>query len=341
MKLYDITIEPLSDFGSPLKGDTLFGHFCWQAAYDPTLLEGGLERHIAAYAEKPFAVFSSAYPKIDAEGNVYGLKRPDLPFHMFFQVGGARKERLRRQKRLKAKKWMLVDRSLTPDLKAVRFLSDGELGRAVAKELVLIAGNRHETSRKTCFSVRYSRSHSTINRMTQTTGTGTFTPFSVESVSYVPGARLSVFVMICEAATDIERVCRALRDIGTFGFGRDASTGMGRYRVVDASPLPLPRHPTANACYTLAPSVPASGEYNRMYFSTFVRFGRHGDCLARSRNAFKNPVVMADEGAVLLPKDEKVFEKPYLGKAVTGVSKVKPETVVQGYAPYLPVRLEH
>ena len=50
---------------------------------------------------------------------------------------------------------------------------------------------------------------------------------------------------------------------------------------------------------------------------------------------------MADEGAVFIPNDKGVFDKPYIGRAVTGVSKAEPSSVVQGYAPYLPLKLEH
>ena len=49
MKLYDVTIHPLSAFGTPLKGDTLFGQFCWQVAYDPGLVDGGLEKNLDRY----------------------------------------------------------------------------------------------------------------------------------------------------------------------------------------------------------------------------------------------------------------------------------------------------
>ena len=96
----------------------------------------------------------------------------------------------------------------------------------------------------------------------------------------------------------------------------------------------------ATACYALAPTVPDESIYEKIYFSPFVRFGKHGDMLAKSSNPFKNPVILADEGAVYIPKDKSAFEKPYLGRAVTGVSKAQNQAVVQGYAPYLPIKLE-
>jgi hypothetical protein len=50
---------------------------------------------------------------------------------------------------------------------------------------------------------------------------------------------------------------------------------------------------------------------------------------------------MADEGAVFIPKNRDVFQKPYIGRAVLNTSMIKEHTVVhQGYAPYLPFRLE-
>ncbi|OEU64697.1 MAG: hypothetical protein BBJ57_08095 [Desulfobacterales bacterium PC51MH44] len=85
MKLYEIIIKPVSGFGTPLKGDTIFGHFCWQAAYDASLLNGGLDKWIACYRERPFAVFSSAWPKLVDNGKFfYAFKRPDLPLSFLF-----------------------------------------------------------------------------------------------------------------------------------------------------------------------------------------------------------------------------------------------------------------
>ena len=84
MKFYEITIRPLSGFGTPLKGDTLWGHFCWQATYNPALVKGGLENVLSVYDKKPFAVFSSAFPKLEKKYTNYILKRPDIPISWLF-----------------------------------------------------------------------------------------------------------------------------------------------------------------------------------------------------------------------------------------------------------------
>lgn len=77
-----------------------------------------------------------------------------------------------------------------------------------------------------------------------------------------------------------------------------------------------------------------------MFYSPFTRFGKHGDVLAKSSNPFKNPVIMADEGAVFIPKNNEVFRKPYVGSAIRDLSKAKTTTIAQGYAPYIPVAIE-
>ena len=67
MKIYEITIKPLSGFGTTLKGDTLFGHICWQAAYDDGLFGRSIESLLSNYSENPFVVMSSAYPRRSEE----------------------------------------------------------------------------------------------------------------------------------------------------------------------------------------------------------------------------------------------------------------------------------
>ena len=77
-----------------------------------------------------------------------------------------------------------------------------------------------------------------------------------------------------------------------------------------------------------------------MFFTPFTRFGRHGDVLAKSGNPFKNPVIMADEGGIFIPKNKEIFSKPYIGRAVADISKIEPKSVTQGYSLYIPVRVE-
>jgi len=343
LKLYEVIIKPMSGFGTPLKGDTLFGCFCWQAAYDSSVLNGGLNKWIARYKERPFAVFSSAWPKIDDNGKFfYTFKRPDMPISFLFSTSKENKRKaVERLKENKKKKWMKVKEGLSLDLKRVEYLTDKDLVKEAYRQATDDTKRMLKGERDQAFCRGFIQQHNTINRMTMTTCEGIFAPFTETNLFYYPETELAVFVLIDEEATDIENVCTALDNIGKFGFGRNASTGCGRFELCEYDEIFLPSVESPNACYVLGPVVPEQGLFSYYYFTPFVRFGKHGDVLATSENPFKNPVLMADEGAVFIPKSSDVFKKPYIGRAVSNTSKVKEHTVVhQGYAPYLPFRLE-
>lgn len=343
MKLYEVTIRPEGAIGTPLKGDTLFGHFCWQVFYDPDLVRGGLEKLLEKYDHKPPLVFSSAYPKIPESEPLYALIKPTLPGAMWPHLKQTdRGERIKKRKEFKKRKWLLVGSDLVVDLSKAELLDDEMLSERVAqttsKEI-----RRHRTKHgDKHFCQEISRFHNTINRLTGTTGTGAFAPYTQDCWYYQTGAVLAVFVlMVDEEIVDIQGVQKALERIGEFGYGKDAGSGLGRFSVVAFKELTVPPLSDAQACYCLSPCVPARESFSQAFFVPFVRFGKHGDTLARAGNPFKNPVIMADEGAVFIPTDsEKTFSVPYFGSAVRSLSKVCPSAVGQGYSLYLPIKME-
>ena len=342
MKLYEIIIKPLSGFGTPLKGDTLFGHVCWQAAYDPGLLNGGLDRWIACYGEKPFAIFSSAWPKLCENGTwFYAVKRPDMPLNRIFHEPEAdRKTFMKQRKTNSGRKWLLIPEHLRISLKAANYRSDKDLVAIAFGEMTPETKQALRSGGKSHFCMEYVQPHNTINRLSMTTGEGPFAPFSLSSFYYYPETKLAVFVLIDEEATDISRVRIALERIGQFGFGRDASAGMGRFTLGEHNLKEASAGADDNACYTLAPVIPEVGIFRHSFFTPFTRYGRHGDVLATSPHPFKNPVIMADEGAVFIPVHKEALKKPYLGKPACNVSKTIPQAIVQGYAPCLPFQME-
>ena len=340
MRLYEITLLPCSALGTPLAGDTLFGQFCWQAAYDPGLLPGGLEANLTRYPEAPFAVFSSAWPRFTQNGRVtYAVKRPDLPLDRLAPPpAGSRSQRLLHRKEVKKKSWLLVAEDLRLDPSRLAddlTLSELLLAQAppVIKRLCRRAGAQQPL-------IPWEQPHNTINRQTLTTGKELFAPYTQEAHFYFPETELALFVLLDEAATDLDRVCRGLTRIGQTGFGKDASIGLGRFKLTGHRELPLPQVPGADALFTLAPCVPPPHSFSEAFFTPLVRFGKHGDRLATSKNPFKAPVVMAAPGAVFMPAEPQALTRPYFGRAVTGVSLVQPQAVVQGYAPVLPFPLE-
>lgn len=339
MKVYAITINPQSPFGTPFKGDTIFGHFCWQAAHNPELLSGGLDHWIDRYPEKPFAVFTSAWPQIvEPDGQTfYCLPKPAMP--AAFPTGMVRKQRLEQRKKEKNKKWILLEQdSLRQGFVSFDVVNDKEL--FAAHQATLSTNEKRmlqflpaEQQKPVITS---THAHNSINRLTMTTGKG-FDPFSMENFHYLPGLKLVLFVAFDEDALDQKKLCKGLENIGRFGFGRDASSGLGRFDVGEFNELEWPLPVPGQGCYTLAPCVPDAERFSEQFALPFTRFGRHGDRLGLSKNPFKNPVVMADEGAVFFPADNQLPTVPYIGRAVTGLSQVEERTVAQGYSPYLPM----
>jgi len=341
MRTYAITIEPRSPFGTPLKGDTIFGQFCWQVAEHGRILTGGLERWIAEYHQRPFAVFSSAWPKVDAAGN-FAIRRPELPLSFLGEPDATADcaARLKNRKQNKGRRWLLIGRDFHVRLTWDNMLSDQEMYSRYFKALP-----EDEQKRLRSADERHRRpvslaeqQHNTINRLTMTTGKGEFAPYVVANSHYPPGQQLVIFAGVEDEACgpDALRECFAL--MGRWGFGRDASTGLGRFDVtgLDALNVP-PSTPPNDACLTLGPCVPEKNFWADMYCTPFTRFGRHGAALLHTRKPFKNPVVMADEGAVLVPPQGQFPQKPYLGRAVGHISKAQPEAVCQGYSLFLPM----
>ncbi len=341
MKTFEITLTPLSGFGTPLKGDTLFGYICWQAAYNEKLFGMNLETLLSDYLVNPFLIISSAFFKID---NYYVLKRPDMPLDMLFDFNTSNKaDLIAKRKELKDKRWMIVKNSskLQTLKSADMYLSDKQLlGKLTISKDAKTQGQIHKKDIKS-FVVDYAQPHNTISRLTGTTGEDRFTPYSVDQKVFIKDIELVIFAALRDEFRAYSLV-EALRLIGKSGFGKDASTGLGRFEVNHYKEIDLQSigAENPNACYTLAPCVPEKDAFSKIFFTPFTRFGRHGDILAKSGKPFKNPVIMADEGAVCIIKDAIVFNKPYIGKAIKGLSKVQPNTVSQGYSLYIPVKVE-
>jgi len=329
MKFAEIIIKPISAFGTPLKGDTIFGHFYWQLIYDPSLINRNLDQLSKVYGHEPFVIFSSAFPRLE-EGWLF--PRPALPLH---RLNFDKKENergdcfqnLKQLKARKAKKWIFVrnqEGNFKIDLRQVEFLTEEEATKRISSKEYFPNGIKK-------LIIRLPQPHNSINRLTFTTGEG-FAPYQMENFWFHPRLKLSVFFLYKEEILPIENIKKAFQRIGEMGFGRDASSGLGLFGVEEVVEHQVPA--PASVLYTLSPYVPQQEEYKKILYQPFVRFGRHGSYLVLSENPFKNPVFMADEGAVL----ETVSPKgPYVGRALDNLSKTEEKTIGQGFSIVFPL----
>lgn len=323
MQTWKAQMSPLSAFGTPPKGDSLFGQLCW--AVRNRFGRARLEELLVGYTQgRPYIVVSDALPADH-------LPRPVLPTDWFGDTDGDRKV-------VKKRVWVPLD--------TLRYPVTEWLGHCRSLEELPGGGVRTRP-----------QPHNSINRVTNTTG-GDFAPYSTEQRWYgQEGAgkavgsqpRLDIYVVLDDARMPADELHMLLKDMGELGFGRDAGIGLGRFRVDSWERFNLPGQPEADARLTLGPCAPQglAWDGSRSFYQPFTRFGRHGDIGARLGNPFKSPVLMADTGAVFTPRlrtQEGGFAPLFIGQGLGGdgsLSKAKglENTIHQGYAPTVAIRL--
>jgi CRISPR-associated protein Csm4 len=316
MDAYRIVLTPQSAFATALKGDTLFGQLCW--AIRNCFGEARLIELLGGYTEdSPFAVVSDAFP----EGY---LPLPKLP-GCFYRLpeGDDRKA-------VKKRTWLPQSALQQP---LAEWLQCALTPAAIAQ----VAEHDKKYS---ALSQKHPQPHNSINRLTGTTGEGGFAPYSIEQEWFVPGLRWEIYLLLDIGRFTAEDCKQCLTDIGTFGYGRDASIGLGKFVIETFQAHPLPAQTNANACLTLAPCAPQGRRFDskRSFYQLFTRFGRHGDLAVHQEGKpFKNPVLMAQTGAVFGVQPPACG---FIGQGIGGnkqLSKTLPETVQQGYAPIIPI----
>lgn len=315
-----LRLTPLTAFGTPLLGDTLFGQLCWQIRHQ--LGETRLRQLLTGYTEgQPFAVISDALP-------AGYLPRPTLPLSLFATVPNADR------KQLKKRQWLPLSQIGQPLSQWLAVCqSESEILKTLAQQ---------QDSPLDTLSLQHPQPHNSINRLTGTTGQGEgFSPYTVLQRWYAPQLPLSCYLLFDAAQITVSELLSALTAIGDSGFGRDASIGLGKFQL-EVTAESWPKQANANACLTLAPCAPQGLSMNSTYsfYQTFTRFGRHGDQAVFSGRPFKTPLLLARAGAILMPKH--LPDQNFIGQGLGGagqLSKAIAETVHQGYAPWIPVNL--
>jgi CRISPR-associated protein Csm4 len=336
MKVYEAWIKPTSDFATPLQGDSLFGQICWQIAHDDSLA-GGIDGLLSNYDSNPFCVVSDPVMRFETnDGTIeYVLPKPFCPNKRTEVNALATREQegldYDKRKKVKKAKW-------------IRLSKEEKLSNVDDMELMDLDEIRFRYGLDADWQafIDYRQSHNSIDRFTGTTGTGgQFAPFALNCLSYNPELILSVFIGIRDGL-DVAGIETALRRIGSFGYGADATSGKGRFEVlgelreIDLQGL---GNKAGNAYYSLAALVPEKEKYEKIFFEPFVRFGRHGGSRAISGNPFKQPVLKAAAGAVLVLKDGVEATEKFVGLGVKNLSTYK-DTVEQGYSLVIPMKVE-
>lgn len=309
--LYRATLALHSPLGTPLAGDTLFGHLCWALREAKGTAE--LTRQLEGYTSgKPWLVVSDGFP-------AGYLPKPTVPQHFAPQVDPSAR------KAAKKNNWVASE-STNRDL-------PGLLACAVTDETAYGAA-----------PMAAMQSHNTLDRLTGTTGEAPFAPYTMPLMFHSAGQCIDVYFVLEEERISATEVTGFLSAVGAMGFGRDASAGLGKFSVAAFVQTPLVPHPHANAYWTLAPCAPQGQNFDggASYWRALTRFGRHGNAHALAGNPFKTPVLLASTGAVFKP-NAKFLARHFIGQGLGGegtLSKAEPATVHQGYAPVVSISTE-
>lgn len=322
-------IEPRSAFATPLKGDTLFGQLCW--ALRDRHGEGRLRELLQGYTDgRPFAVVSDAFPE-------RCWPRPAVPPALLGDVDP------KQRKAAKKRAWLHQDDFGRPMDEWLQHMTEdpGNTGDEAH------ATNAARTVRRPLIHTE-TRFRNSIDRRTGTTTSEGFAPYGVPQIRYREGVHLDCHIVYDSERIDAGTLRQAMHDIGAFGFGRDATVGMGRFDVEEHSrdrPTVLPLlQDCATSWLALAPVAPQSLPWirERCWYRPFTRFGRHGNAAVHLGHPFKAPILLADTGAVLTPHEpfeERLFVGQGLGGATQPLSHGIPKTVHQGYAPVIGIRV--
>ena len=330
MQTHRFTLRPLSAFGTPLAGDTLFGQLCWTLRHQ--LGNTRLNELLQGYTNgQPFAVLSDALPSSH-------VPLPCVSSDAWqASTGSAAPDR----KTLKKKKWLPAVALATPFSHwQVSAHSDAQVAEPLISAWAMQGHHRDPAGSS---HTERAQPHNTINRQTGTTGEGQFAPYAMPQIWFHPAMQFDLHVVLDEARLSPGELTAALTYMGQVGFGRDASIGLGKFELLGDSVLSSPQNGgAANSYLTLGPCAPQGLGFCpvRSTYQIATRFGRHGDAAVQSGQPFKRPVLLAKAGGVFWPETldaSRQFIGQGLGGVTNPVSLAMPETVQQGYAPVIAI----
>lgn len=175
------------------------------------------------------------------------------------------------------------------------------------------------------FKKVFAEVKNSINYKTFTTGEN-FAPFVNEVIEYLNEVDIYFLIQNYE-----KEILEAFETLGKIGYGKDSSTGKGRFEIVKKEDVTKYLKPS-NIYMALSAFSLKNAEEN-IYYDTFVKFPKsRGDL----KNPFKNPIVLASTGAGI--QSDKHLK--YIGKAITNFANDS-KIVHQGYAITLPIGVKN
>ncbi len=304
MKSLKIKVKPLSSFGTKFQSDTLFGQFCWIYGY----LNGfkKLEEITKSINENHFVAFSDGFINDS-------LPKPIIEPYKF-EVN-----ELKNAKEYKKTEFIKADFLM----KNSNNLNDKDIfDNWLESKFNYIKKSSSQTY------IAENILKNSVNRITGTTYEGQLYN-SEETFFDADKVFITFYVKYNDNIINKEEVNKIINLMGELGFGKDASTGKGKYKIegedsITDEPDELKFFEGANAFMTLSHGIPFDNNETEFdcklnYGKIITKFPKHGGFLSNG-DYFKNPFVVYRPGSTFLINDIHNIKEIY-GKSLNNVSR--------------------
>lgn len=315
MKLHRFIITPTSAWGTPLRSDTLYGLLLYHLAESDGDDMCRDTINLFKQGNAPFIV-SSLMP----ENQLFFPKLPPVPrasFHTWVKqedFKNAKGDALNIYDALKVYKKFRKQTFLSLSVwkKHAHALSVKEL---FAEFCPLATPKKVKEPSKD-----FDEAHVSISRASNTALQGKL--FFNKLTAFASDTRFHLYAR----TEEVDKLLAKLEHIGNTGFGKDASTGKGRFTVTidtsfQASDVEIPISDNDTRHHLLL-SVCAAPDMSAMkgYYAFDVKRGKAAPLMA---NPFKNPLLLVQEGSLLshLPSGPYVLENIHIDSRIVQITE--------------------
>lgn len=301
MKLYRIQLELESSLATPLKGDTIWGHFAWGIANH----EG--DAAVAQFLDEcktsqPPLICSSAFP------HGFICKKMHEPEQRVEELSPDKYAELKKLKKIKFEKASLY--------------LDAKDDSANDEKIISAGAFKAET-----------HTHNSISRTDGTVAKGSL--YSLEEFwpKKNEGDTCAKFDLYVLSSYDKDKVLQLAQWAFENGYGADSSTGKGVISVHGIQEVQTKSKCTSKKYMALAPfTVPGMSGISELRADIFIRSGKIGGAFVSELSPWKKTVVLYDEGAVFKSNSEIEF----IGQLLTNVHSDS-RICQSAFAPVIPI----
>ncbi len=314
MKLYKITVRPVSSYCSPLQSDTFFGAFCWSYLYrygQDALLE--LVDH---YQQgQPEVILSNAFPAgmlpVPIGADIFGSKGKEA---------GKKTERYHAYMNQKDKP---------------SFIPLEDFNQVINGNAITFSGCRAMKEAESTSTSQWRnlvrRESGTVERIGDESGL-------FEVWQHFTKGFFDIYIL---STLDQEVLDLTLRDMFFYGIGAQRSVGKGQFEIVAGTEefhgFLIPEN--ANAFLALSNFVPSAKDPVEGYYQAFVKYPKVSQTDSEGDSPFKKPVVFLEAGSVFADRQP----REYYGSCLTNIAlkggKVSDSIITGAYTIAIPCRM--